>query len=229
MDINNSLSEKLLSPEEHAARSDDMMLPPGWIKLRDGQITYYANASLHAFQCTHPSLNAPPFQLDKTDYITGLPATDAPAWHWMRYLWWREVKSTHSVLGTLCALSHRFGWKRLSPPRDMVFQSRLWFRIWYFLSSLTSSFSLHTTVFMLLGSSILKQDFFNGAKPDQCYAAAEQSSQKSWIPYVSQFLLVSIPFSIYRCKFVSNFTLHISCLGPHQVHNFSRFPNVRRA
>ncbi len=205
VDIKNSLRAQLISLEEHG---DDMMLPPGWVKLNDDQVTYYANAHLHAFQCTHPSLNAPPFQLDKTDYITGLPAIDAPAWRWMKYLWWRQVKSTHSVVGTLCALSHRFGCECLSPPRDIVFQSRLWFRIWYMLSSMSTSFSVHTIAFIFLGSNILNQNLVTG-KADNAYAAAEQSSQRSWIPYAAQLLGVSIPFSIYRCKCVGNLTLRI--------------------
>jgi hypothetical protein len=208
VNIKNSLRANLLSPEEHDARSDDMMLPPGWVKLNDDQVTYYANADLRAFQCTHPTLNAPPFQLDKTDYITGLPAINAPAWRWMKYLWWREVKSTHSVVGTLCALSNRFGCTCLSPPRDIVFQSRLWFRIWYMLSSLTSSFCVHTITFVLLGESILDTDF-SDMKSEDAYAATEQSPHVSWIPYAAQLLGVSIPFSIYRYTCVGNLTLHI--------------------
>jgi hypothetical protein len=197
VDINNSLRISLLSPEQHAVCSDDMMLPPGWVKLHDDHVTYYANADLRAFQCTHPSLNAPPFQLDKTDYVTGLPAIDAPAWRWMKYLWWREVKSTHSVIGTLCALSSRFGCKCLSPPRDVVFQSRLWFRMLHTLSSWASSFCVHTVTFIALGFRANPNQTATMG-PEDAYAATEHSPHMSWIPYAAQLLGQSIPFSIYR-------------------------------
>lgn len=77
------------------------------------------------------------------------------------------------------------------------------------LSSLTSSFCVHTITFILLGQSILYTHYSDDEKSEDMYAATEQSPHVSWIPYAAQLLGVSIPFSIYRYTCVGNLTLHI--------------------
>jgi hypothetical protein len=200
------------SPNQQSRAAADLQLPPEWTKLTDDHgVTYYANASLDSFQYTHPSLNVPPFAPDMTDYIMGHPAPEAPAWSWMMYLWLREVKSTHSVVGTLCAVS-LFGRSLCDPPRDAVFQRRVWFRIWFMISSLATSLFLQAVLSLIFGSIEYSASIIDPRTnrtmlgvdttvPASVYTSYCQSSTTCfWKPIIVQFFGVSVIFGIYRCE-----------------------------
>ena len=206
-----SFSVAIASPNQQSRAAADMQLPPGWTKLTDDYgVSYYANASLDSFQYTHPALNAPPFSPDMTDYTMGHPAPEAPAWSWMKYLWLREMKSTHSVVGVLCAVSLS-GRSLCAPPRDAVFQRRVWFRIWFMISSLVSSLFFSTSFNIIFGGAErAASDFYPGTTisrgvdfnipASELISECERSMTCFWKPIVLQFFVVSVVFGMYRCE-----------------------------
>jgi hypothetical protein len=198
-----SLNVGIASPNQQSrdGAAADIQLPAGWVKLTDCYGTYYGNANLNTFQRTHPSLNAPPFALEMTDYNFGHPAPDAPAWAWMMYLWLREVKSTHSVVGTLCAVS-LCGRRLCAPPRDTLFQRRTGFRIWLLISFLLASLCFHASLTISFGASELGVSPFSRTPSftsGQLVRECGQSRNCFWKPAIIQAFVVSLPFGIYRC------------------------------
>lgn len=187
-----------LFPKQPAASPGcvlDKQLPSGWVKLTDDHgVSYYAEPSIRIFQYSHPSLNAPPFAPDCTDYLMGHPSHDSPAWAWMLYLWVREVKSTHSVIGTLCAVSI-CGRRLCAPPLDKLFQRRVAFRIWFMVSSLISSLFWQVSVKILL----LERGDPNFAV-EEAISGCNVSARCTLLSIFLQLMFVSVPFGIFRCK-----------------------------
>jgi hypothetical protein len=186
--------------DQPSRATSDMKLPPGWSKLADDYgVTCYVEPSTGNIQYTHPSLNAPPFAPNLTDYIMGYPAPDAPAWAWMLYLWMREVKSSHSVIGTLCAVS-LCGRSLCSPPRDRLFQRRVTFRIYFMITSLLSSLLFQIAVMVMQFANVSKVDS-RKVQVDQAIRSCNQNRGCMVSSIFIQFIFVSLPFGIFRCVF----------------------------
>lgn len=184
-----------LDKQSFAAVASGMKLPLGWTQFADDHgVTYYVEPSTGTFQYTHPSLKAPPFAPDLTDYVMGHPAPDAPAWAWMLYLWVREVKSSHSVIGTLCAVSP-FGCSLCAPPRDKLFQRRMVFRMYFMISSLISSTFLQVAFVMQFNPSRVSTA---NVSADQRISQCSKSTSCTAANIFIQFMMVSIPFGIFR-------------------------------
>ena len=149
-------------------------LPSEWTQLNDDDgTTFYASPNV--VQYTHPSLNAPPFDLERTDYVMKHPAPDAPARSWILYLWLRDVKCTHSIMGVLCAIS----WCSL--PHDIAFQRRIVWRIYLAVCNLFCAL-----LFQVAGR--------NAISPGK---ECDQQCTLQIIPV--QILVVSVPLAIFRC------------------------------
>jgi hypothetical protein len=171
--------------------ASDKQLPLGWMRLTDDHgVSYYVEPSLGTFQYTHPSLNAPPFAPEHTDYVMGHPSHDAQALAWMLYLWVREVKSSHSVIGTLCALS-LCGRRACSPPLDKLFQRRVAFRIWFMISSLLSSL-----LWQVCAKILFRRD--PKSTVDEAISGCSTDSRCTVLSIFLQMTFVSLPFGIFR-------------------------------
>jgi hypothetical protein len=176
------------SQETHLAC--DKQLPLGWMRLTDNHgVSYYVEPSLGTFQYTHPSLNAPPFAPDHTDYVMGHPSHDAPALAWMLYLWVREVKSSHSVIGVLCALS-LCGRRVCAPPLDKLFQRRVAFRMWFMISSLLSSLLWQVCTKILVKNP--------KSTVDEAISGCSTETRCTLLSIFLQMMFVSLPFGILR-------------------------------
>ena len=180
--------------KQQARAAADLQLLPGWTKDTDDcGVSYYANASLDTIQYTHPALNAPPFSPDLTDYVMGHPAPHASAWAWMLYLWLRDVKSTHSVVGTLCAL------RLCAPPRDKLFQRRIKFRMWFMVSSLLSSTFFYAS-FAIRFSPNLNLLTAEELSLGQQIHACQRIPRCFLLTTAFYVVIVSVPFGIFRCE-----------------------------
>ena len=174
------VSEVITEKEQQSHATAYAEVPPGWNKLTDDYgVTYYVQPSTGTFQYTHPSLNAPPFAPTLTDYVMGHPAFNAQAWAWMLYFWVREVKSSHSVIGTLCAVT-LCGRNLCAPPRDKLFQRRVTFRIYFMISSLLSSLLMQAAFMVMMYASISQRSFalkFQRIKP----SANAKGTEHVWL------------------------------------------------
>lgn len=212
--------------KQQSRAAADLQLPPGWTKFTDDYgVSYYSNAPLGTIQYTHPSLNAPPFSPDLTDYVMGHPAPHASAWAWMLYLWLREVKATHSVVGTLCAL------RLCAPPRDQVFQRRIIFRMWFMTTSLLAS-TFFYAAFALRFSPNFNLLTDQELSLKQQVAACQTHTRCFLLTSAFYAIFVSVPFAIFRCERLRLVQPHflLSTLRNHaQVPHFSRLQIVSRA
>ena len=181
--------------KQQSRAAADLQLPPGWAKFTDDYgVSYYSNASRGTIQYTHPCLNAPPFSPDLTDYVMGHPAPHASAWAWMLYLWLREVKATHSVVGTLCAL------RLCAPPRDQVFQRRIIFRMWFMTTSLLASTFFYAAFALRFSPNFNVLTDQELSAKQQINACTLKNPRCFLLTSAFYAIFVSVPFAIFRCE-----------------------------
>ena len=173
--------------------------PPQWVELTDSWgVTYYANVLLNAVQYTPPALNAPPFAPERTDYIMGCPEHDASAAAWMWYLWVREMKSKHSLVGLMCALSWCGDCKVCTPPQDVHFPKWHAFRIQFFITWWASALFWRPSFSAMLGRIFLPSYISKSAVTEQV-SECNTPSQCSAIISGLQLLALSVPLICFRC------------------------------